>query len=221
MKRKMESDPAALLRQGLKALGNHRPDKAIPLFRAAVDRLPPEAPLDLSRTLYWLAVSLQQMGQSDLALRSLATAQKVRPRGLARRVYLRSINEYGMAKRATSELDDFFAFMHLQLAKYLGRKSGKRFTSYDEHEAVMHTLFAAWKTLQASGLLTERSCDEKAILFRRIQPSFPTLTGKSINLPRLSPAKTPGKPSGQRCPCGSGLSYLQCCGRIQSIKELL
>ena len=38
----------------------------------------------LSRDLYWLAIALLRLDRSELAIRSLASAQKLRPRSLAR-----------------------------------------------------------------------------------------------------------------------------------------
>jgi len=120
-------------------------------FRSATERTEVTKPVELAKTLYWLAVALQQMGQSDLALKSLASAQKLQRRGYARKLYVRAINQYGMLKRSCQDLDDFFAFMHLQLAKYLDKRPGHRFTSLEEHEVVMATLFDAWKSIQNSG----------------------------------------------------------------------
>jgi len=237
MRRQTANQPAALLKQGLKELGQHRPDKAINSFRSASEKLTEETPLELSNALYWLAVALRQMGQNDLALKSLATAQKLWRHGTARKVYVHSINEYGMTRRASPDLDDFFAFMHLQLAKYLGRKSSRRFASLEEHEAVMDTLFDAWKAIQVSEVLAGLSCAEKALFFRRTQVSFPVVAGGGVYLSsthrradnaRSKPFSSAACEAGhhvalatvQRCPCGSGLPYLQCCGRIKSIKEL-
>ena len=49
----------------------------------------------LSRNLYWLAIALLRLDRSEIALRSLASAQKLRPRSLARLAYVNRVNDYG------------------------------------------------------------------------------------------------------------------------------
>ena len=232
MKRKSVSQTVQLLNRVIKALGQHRPDKAVNFFRSATERTEVTKPVELAKTLYWLAVALQQMGQSDLALKSLASAQKLQRRGYARKLYVRAINQYGMLKRSCQDLDDFFAFMHLQLAKYLDKRPGHRFTSLEEHEVVMATLFDAWKSIQNSGAVKGRTCAEKVLYFRNLRLSFPTVADGMVVRPRSSrgPKNLDVTVSGRSssveevlsasCPCGSGLPYLQCCGRIKSVREL-
>jgi hypothetical protein len=58
--------------------------------------------------------------------RPLSSAQKLRPRGHARSIYLRSINGYGMPKQPTPELDDFYAFTVDDLG----------ITGYETHEQI-------------------------------------------------------------------------------------
>lgn len=219
-------DSAALIRLGLRELVTHRPDKAIVTFRRAVDAIPPACSEELSRALYWLSVALMRLDKKDLAIRSLASAQKLRRRGYARRVYLRAINEYGMPKQPTPELDDFYAFMNLQMAAYLTRKIRTRFESFNERDTVFRLLIDAWKTIGTQGLLNDKSCGEKLIFFRKLRPDFPNFgitKASGIVLrptfgtgPRSSTAFDPAA----RCVCGSGLSYLQCCGRISGLSEL-
>ena len=232
MKRKSVSQTVQLLNRGIKALGQHRPDKAVNFFRSATERTEVTKPVELAKTLYWLAVALQQMGQSDLALKSLASAQKLERRGYARKLYIRATNQYGMLKRSCQDLDDFFAFMHLQLAKYLSKRPGHRFTSLEEHEVVMATLFDAWKSIQSSGALEGQTCAEKVLYFRNLRLSFPAVTeGISVRArrekgPENFDVGVSGRPSSVKevlsgpCPCGSGLPYLQCCGRIKSVREM-
>jgi tetratricopeptide (TPR) repeat protein len=234
MKRQTVPPTAKLLRQGIKALEQHRPDRAVNFFRSATERIAVTEPFELANALYWLAVSLQQMGQTDLALKSLATAQKLERRGYARKIYVRATNQYGMLKRSCQDQDDFFAFMHLQLAKYLGKKPGHRFASFEEHEVVMATLFDTWKAIQTAGILDGQDCAEKVLYFRTMKISYPVVTRSSLSGANpgsnssfsINRVTTPSRVVSavpllsRRCPCGSGLPYLQCCGRIKSIREL-
>jgi len=219
-------DSAALIRQGLRELVTHRPDKAIVTFRHAVDAIPPACSDELSRALYWLSVALMRLDKKDLAIRSLASAQKLRRRGYARRVYLRAINEYGMPKQPTPELDDFYAFMNLQMAAYLTRKVRTRFESFSERDTVFSLLIDTWKTIGTKGLLSDKSCGEKLVFFRKLRPEFPNFgITKEAGIilrptfgtgPRSSTVLDPDS----RCVCGSGLSYRQCCGRVSGVSEL-
>lgn len=219
-------DSAALIRQGLRELVTHRPDKAIVTFRRAVDAIPPACSDELSRALYWLSVALMRLDKKDLAIRSLASAQKLRRRGHARRAYLRSINEYGMPKQPTEELDDFYAFMNLQMAAYLTRKVRTRFESFNERDIVFRLLINTWKTIGTKGLLANKTCGEKLLFFKKLRPDVPNfgiaIESTNILRPNFSTGRmTAGLQSlDSRCICGSGLSYLQCCGRIVSLREL-
>jgi len=75
-------------RMGRRALANHRPDLALRGFRAAAGACPATRPGELSAYLYWLAVALMRLDRPELALKSLASAQKLRPRSHARAVYV-------------------------------------------------------------------------------------------------------------------------------------
>ena len=94
-------------RRGQSELARHRPDLAVRKLRAAVDACPAAKAGELSRDLYWLAIALLRLDRPELAMRSLASAQKLRPRGIARTVYERRVNAYGMCRRSSPTLDDF------------------------------------------------------------------------------------------------------------------
>ncbi|HWR10386.1 MAG TPA: SEC-C metal-binding domain-containing protein [Rectinemataceae bacterium] len=215
---------AQLLRKGLRELAVHRPDKAIVTLRLAVEATPPSCSEELSRALYWLSVALLRLDKRELAIKSLSSAQKLRRRGYARSVYLRSINEYGMRKQPTPELDDFYAFMNIQMAAYLVKKSRSRFDSFQERETIFKIIIDAWKNLQRSSLLDDRDSCEKLLLFRKLKPSFPSFgfgdgAHRTVQVSFGSNRATGLDPT-QRCVCGSGLPYGRCCGRVQSLGEL-
>jgi hypothetical protein len=209
-------------RLGMRALASHRPDLALRSFRAAADACPATNPSQLSRHLYWLGVALLRLDRPELALKSLASAQKLRPRGVARRAYLLRINEYGMCKRASSELDDFYAFYAVQACAYLMRKSTRRFDSNAEKDAVTRLIGDAWHSLSRRGELVGLSSDSKLALFNKWLISFPLFDLDTSNRGVIIAAdfRRGHKHNGnERCSCGSGLTYMRCCGRTGSPRE--
>jgi hypothetical protein len=218
---------AFFLNKGLRNLSDHRPDLALDSLRLAVEAIPPACGEELSRALYWLSVALLRLDKKDLALKSLSSAQKLRRRGFARRFYLHNVNEYGMPKQPTAELDDFYAFMSVQLAAYLVRRPNRRFATQVERETVLKIIAEAWKLLVAGAAFAQADCGEKLQLFKRTKPSFPFFgTGSSgANILRHGFERhgyaAPAQESfGRRCACGSGLAYSRCCGRVRGLGEL-
>ena len=214
----------ALLRKGLKELSRHRPDLAIETLRLAVEAIPPACGEELSSALYWLSIALLRLDRRELAIKSLSSAQKLRPRGHARSIYLRSINGYGMPKQPTPELDDFYAFTSIQMSAYLLRKPRRRFDSFQERDIVLKPILDAWKSLRPNGAFDGMGCCEKRDYYRRVRPNFPSF-GFDTNqrgAKRLAFAfgQTSGDAAMQRCACGSGLPAIQCCGRVKSLREL-
>jgi hypothetical protein len=209
-------------RRGKRALASHRPDLALRSFRAAADACPATRAGELSTYLYWLAVALLRLDRPELALKSLASAQKLRPRSHARSAYLHRINDYGMCRRERPELDDFYAFYSLQACVYLGRKPSGRFDSNAEKDAVTRLIGDAWKALSSSGALAGLSAARKLALFKARPLAFPFFNldaperGKVIAADFRRGRRLNGD---ERCSCGSGLSYLRCCGRTNSPRE--
>ncbi len=210
----------------MRELSTHRPDKAIASLRQAVDAIPPSCSDELSQALYWLSVALLRLDERPLAIKSLASAQKLRRRGYARRLYLRSVNEYGMPRQASPELDDFYAFTNLQIAYYLTRKTKSRFDSFQEKDTVLRLILDSWKQLDASGHLFGMDACEKLDIFRKIKihyPSFGLSNSHRVIVKAsfgTSRQEAGAKSAADRCPCGSGLPYGQCCGRVKHLREL-
>lgn len=224
MNRNGKKDNTWLLHQGLQELARHRPDKALVILREAVEAIPPACNDELSRALYWLSVALLRLDKRDLAIKSLSSAQKLRRRGFARQLYLRTINEYGMPRQPTPELDDFYAFMNIQMAAYLVRKPMKKFSSYAERETILKILMDTWKQINRQGFLLDTECGEKLMIFRKIKPAFPEFgfssTNRRTTIHAFANSAVNSINPSQRCPCGSGLPYSQCCGRVKSVTEL-
>jgi len=162
------------MRLGMRELARHRPDLALGHLRAAVDGTPAACSDELSRGLYWLSVALLRLDKNDLAIKSLASAQKLRRRGVARHAYLKRVNQYGMPRRATPELDDFYAFTSIQMAAYLSRKTRPRFDTAVERDVVLRLVSEAWLRLKQSSVLADMACGSKLELFHK---SVPGLSG--------------------------------------------
>lgn len=212
---------------GKRALRLHRPDIALRFLREAVAECPASCPGELSERLYWLAVALLRLDRSELALKSLASAQKLRPRGIARRAYVRRVNDYGMPRRSRPELDDFYAFYSIHASRYLATRPGARFASMDEKDMATRLIAESWKTLSASGRLVGRSAGEKLALFRSWPVSFPPMLlsgavhgGTDASVLRVNFRRGMIVDPDDRCPCGSGLAYRCCCGRLASPRGL-
>ena len=226
MERQEKPTATYFLRRGIRELSSHRPDRAIASLRQAVDAIPPSCSDELSQALYWLSVALLRLDERPLAIKSLASAQKLRRRGHARRLYLRNINEYGMPRQVNSSLDDFYAFTNLQIAYYLGKKSSNRFDSFQEKDAVLRLILDAWKRLSASGQLAGLGACEKLDIFRKMKLHYPSFGLSNTHRVFVRASFGPSRPNStlkkaaERCNCGSGLPYGQCCGRVQHLKEL-
>ena len=211
------------LKAGVRALGKHRPDLAVRSLRAAVDACPASLAGDLELRLYWLAIALLRLDRPELALKSLASAQKLRPRGIARAAYRRRANEYGMPRRGKVELDDFYAFYSIQACLYLKRKDRPRFDSVEEKDAVVRLIGDAWRGLSRSGRLKGLDSSAKLAIFRDVRTAFPAFglsrasAGAVLSVDFRRKTLLRGE---ERCPWGSGLPFRQCCGRTASPREL-
>ena len=209
-------------RAGLRALSRHRPDLAVRSLRVATEACPAVLSGELSRRMYWLAIALLRLDRPEIALKSLATAQKLRPRGMARKVYLLRANDYGMPRRGKPEVDDFYAFYSIQTCAYLRRKRKAHFDDVGEKDAVVRLIADAWRALFRSGRLDGLDAMAKLAVFRELRIPFPSFAmGKSSSAAILEVdfRRRSLLGGGERCPCGSGLPYRQCCGRTASPRE--
>ena len=229
MTRGRRVSPGGSLGGARRELARHRPDLALEPLRAAVDSCPAALKGELARRLYWLAVALLRLERMELAIKSLASAQKLRPRGIARSAYVRRVNVYGMPKRATPELDDFWAFYSIQACRYLTTRPARRFAATAEKDLVTKTIAAAWLELRRSGKLQHAGIEARLKLFNAAKVVFPRPVG--LGFGGAAPAESCVEQvsvdfrrgrrvkAEDRCPCGSGLPYCQCCGRTKSPLE--
>jgi tetratricopeptide (TPR) repeat protein len=209
------------LRKGLHELAHHRPAQALAFLRKSVELIPPSCESELSKALYWLSIALLRLDQRDLAVKSLANAQKLRRQSYARKFYVRNVNEYGMIRRPTKELDDLYAFVSIQLSSYLLKRQNHRFGSEAEHSAVLKLILEAWKRLKENNEFRNLECGEKLYLFRKLKIDFPSFNAYSAGLRYGAPRALQATLDNiQTCSCGSGLPRMQCCGRVQGLSEL-
>lgn len=200
----------------MRSLARHDDMTALRLLRAAVDSCPADRREPLARYLYWLSIPLLRLGRSELAVKSLASAQKLTPRGLARNLYRRIVNGYGMVSTGCADTDDFRAFFSIQLRRYFSSRPGGRFRTEAERDAVARLIADAWVGLKKSSTIPQSSCSDKLEVFRSVEIVFPFgFLSKERVLPGNFRRKTAQKPD-ERCSCGSGLPYRQCCGRTLS-----
>jgi hypothetical protein len=208
--------------RGRRELAEHRPDLAVRSLRAAVEACPAARAGELSRDLYWLSLALLRLDRPELAMRSLASAQKLRPRGMARAVYMRRINDYGMCRRTSSDLDDFYAFYSVKACDYLGTKAVGRFASNGEKDAVTRLIGDSWRALGSSGKLAGLSASGKLALFKSWPISYPLFGLEPRGNGRVIAAdfrRGTALRGDERCSCGSGLPFIRCCGRVSCLRE--
>lgn len=206
-------------RRGKRALAAHDPTKAMRLLRLAVDACPASDRIELSRRLYWLSISLRRLGKDGLAIKALASAQRLAPRGRARDMYERVANAYGMPRAACAEHDDYRAFCSIQIRRYLEGVPDHRFENQQEIDAVLTMIADAWLRLGSSQVLAAASCDEKLKVFKSAGIAYPTLRerhetrcGAVIHADFI---RGKALQADDRCTCGSGLPYRMCCGRTR------
>ncbi|MBU0927335.1 MAG: SEC-C domain-containing protein [Spirochaetes bacterium] len=205
--------------RGKRALADHDPVRALRLLRIAVDDCPASERSELSRRLYWLSVALRRLGKDGLAVKALASAQRLAPRGPARDAYERMANGYGMPKASCSEHDDYRAFCSIQIRRYLDGVPDGKFSGQNEIDAVLTLIADTWVRLAAARDFKSASCDEKLKAFRTTGIDFPALRERRCHdseaILTVDFYRGRLRSAEDRCSCGSGLPYRRCCGRTR------
>ena len=129
------------------------------------------------------------------------------------------VNDYGMPSNKSKEKDDEEAFKSIQVIRYLNLKKTGRFSTIAEKDMILDLIADAWKEYSASKDFSGLSARQKLQDFCSCIIIFPT-----INILEDDFSEDRGHKIGNfgknLCPCGSGLPYLWCCGRIKTIEEL-
>lgn len=209
---------------GLHYLNKHNPECALKHFRFALSACPVSNRNELNRILYFLGVTLKRLGLNGPAVKSWSAGRTLYRGGYASVMYQRHVNQYGMAKQASVELDDWNAFYSIQLERYVTSKRSRKLGSEGERDMIWDLIYDNWVVLLQSGILTNKSVCEKWRIFSQQEIIFPF-----FNVP-ISPSKEPIRVDFQEkskvelddpCPCHSGLSFLKCCGRTKSEEEIV
>lgn len=214
-----------MVARGKRDLARHNPEGALRFFESALNECPIENRGDLSLILFYLGITLAKLGKRNGAVRSFSTSAKLMKRSSYSRAMLKRLaNDYGMARQPTEDLDDWHAFYSIQLSRYLSFKKSQRILSGAERDMIHDLIAEYWRQIRSSGLLAgKRSC-EKLEVFRAVEIVFPFYAVSQNDRGSIIPINFTTRrrvaPDG-RCPCGSGLPYMMCCGRTRGAEELV
>lgn len=216
-------------KRGCKALAKHKTSIAIKEFRAALEYCPIQESRQMARILFYLGLALDRSGQGGLAAKSWVNARKLVRTGYLKELYTRWVNEYGMRKNGNPQVDDYLAFQSVQLYRYLSKRTSGRFCSEAERDVVYAVIDDAWKLFTKCRVFSSLSCTQKIALFKKAKLDFPYLYAEDLlqdecepiigNFKRSKISASPRLNGDDLCPCGSGLPFRKCCGRITSCVE--
>jgi len=210
--------------RGSRLLARHRPREAVACLRQALDACPADRAAELHRICFYLGIALRRAGHAQTAVRSWLSCTKLKKRGPSRRLLERLVNEYGMARQASADGDDWQAFRAIQLSRYLATKNKRAFSTDAERDMVSDLIRDYWRSLERSGALAGKDACQKRDHFRRMRIVFPTVilpenaTGSLVAVNFRTEQRIF---DGQACFCGSRLPYALCCGRTTSCEEIL
>jgi len=156
-------------------LSRHQAQKAIAPLRKAVDLSSITNRVQLERSLYWLSIALIRVGRTALAIKALASARQVMPRGKGAVLYKRLTNDYGMPKSGCCGHDDYRAFFSIQVRRYLATVADGKFASSLEMDTVLEMIAAAWLQFRRSHDIESMECAKKVKLYEGLRLQFPSL----------------------------------------------
>jgi hypothetical protein len=212
------------LKRGIHFLSRHDADSALRSFNQALADCPVSETKHLSRLLFYMGITLKRLGYTDSAVKSWLGSNRLLKNAYASKMLKRFSNDYGMARQSCSDLDDWRAFYSIQLTRYLNTKRYKRFCCEAERDMIRDLIADYWRQLKMEGVLEGHSCEEKNRLFKKVRIVFPLLRPDDSCAETLVYVdfreKKQASPE-DRCLCGSGLSFMACCGRIPGEIELL
>ncbi len=213
------------LEEGKTCLSRHDSHGALRCFEQALKQCSPAQRGELAAILFYLGIALVRLGNKSGALRSWKAASGLVKRGSRARAMLRRFsNGYGMVRQPSPELDDLYAFYSVQIARYLKTKPSHSLGTFAERDMIWDLISEYWRNLKASGSLAGRCPEEKLRLFRSTTVIFPSFVEPDWSDPAVIPVNFVRKQRlspAERCICGSGLPYMECCGRTRGADELL
>lgn len=213
------------LRLGKRELALHRPATALKAFESALNLCPVERPRELATIFYYLAFTLMRLQRPNGAVRSLRAAMRLRKGSChSAKMARRFGNDYGMARQRTPELDDWQAFYSIHLQRYLRSKHSQRIVTDAEGDMIRDLIHDYWNRLKELRLLVGKSAQEKLEVFRSVRVIFPFYVApgaQETNVITVDFHKKSRLDAQDRCPCGSGMAYMKCCGRTRGADELV
>lgn len=210
--------------RGLSLLSRHQSREAALSLEQALAACPATKHAMLHRICFFLGIALQRQGYSQTAVRSWLSCQRLQKRGHARRMLDRLANGYGMARRSCQADDDWYAFLAIQLSRYLATRNKRAFSTAAERDMVSDLLHDYWHGVERTGVLKGKSCREKQELFERMRIVFPTVVLADRDDSPAIPVdfRTQRKVTAEgSCHCGSGLPFGRCHGRTRGIDEIM
>ncbi len=130
-------------------LSRHNPAGALRLFRKALDECPVTDEKTLARLLYFLGIALMRLGHKSSAMDSWRASHRLKHGSYALKMLQRYANCYGMARQTNGELDDWKAFLSIQVDRYLATKKNGRFSTDAERDMVRDLVFEYWRAIRA------------------------------------------------------------------------
>ena len=192
-------------------------------FSRALHVCPVNRSEDLARLLYYLGIALKRLGLSNSAVRSWIAAHRIKRQRHSQELLERFANSYGMAKQDCPDQDDWQAFYSMQLMRYMRGFNRRTLSNEAERSMLLDIIRNYWDKLKASGRLEGKSPGEKSEIFKNTCIDFPLFfRGDPADAVLRVDFGTGRKlRPGDKCFCGSGLSYLSCCGRTPGEDELI
>lgn len=205
-------------------LSKHRPGDALRNLEEALAGCPVSRGQDLSKILFFLGIALRKLGLPDSAIKSWSAGSRVDRHGSAAKMLKRFQNEYGMRRQNTPEEDDWNAFYAIQLNRYVRGKGARRVGTLAERDMINDLIRERFLLLREEYRLHTLRPSVKYRLFHSVIIIFPRITAKNsdeqepvqvnfLKKERMNPDDS--------CFCGSGLPFMQCCGRSPGIQEAL
>jgi hypothetical protein len=130
-----------------------------------------------------------------------------------------------MERQGSSDADDWQAFSAIHLARYLLGKNKRAFSTEAERDMIQDLVRDTWGELRGGMDMRGLSGCAKLEAFRAVRIVFPTVVaGDARHDDPVIAVNFQTKQRvalGDRCSCGSGMSFMLCCGRTPSREELL
>jgi hypothetical protein len=208
--------------RGIRMLARHDPGGALLFFSRSLKACPAKHCDELTHVLYYMGIALKRLGYSNSAVRSWITSLRMRRHKETRALLGRFCNCYGMAKQECGDQDDWQAFYSIQLMRYLRGFQKRTLSSRTERIVLRDIIGLYWRKLKGTGALAGKSPEQKCELFKSTHIDFPLFFEDQAEEPVLLVDFGTGRKVGlgDKCPCGSGLPYIACCGRTPGEDEL-